>query len=110
MLSIWAEANIQEELDRAIRNKSIIEKIAKRWREAGFDKDWVQCRAKLKNLKATYKKIINNNDRSGRDRRACKYFDNLDNILSSRPATQPPGVMESATKNKDNTNLPDAST
>ena len=30
LLSIWTEANIQQELDRTVRNKSIFEKIAKR--------------------------------------------------------------------------------
>ena len=52
LLSIWVETNIQEELDGAVRNKNIHERNAKRLLKAGFDKDWVQCRVKIKNLKA----------------------------------------------------------
>ena len=109
LINVWAEANIQQQLDEAVRNKAIFERITSCLRDAGFDKDWVQCRAKLKNLKATYKKVKDNNDRSGRARRACKYFDDIDAILGCRPATQPPGVIESATKSRATTNSPDGS-
>ena len=93
LINILAEANIQQQLDGAVRNKAFFERIASRLHYAGFDKDWVQCRAKLKNLKATYKKVKDNNDKSGRARRAGKYFDDIDAILGCQPATQPPGVI-----------------
>ena len=80
--------NIQEELDEAGRNKVVYEKIAKRLKEARYDKDWIQYRAKVNKLKTLYIKVKDNNDQSMRARKACQYFEQLDTILGSRPATQ----------------------
>ena len=55
-IGIWGEARIQKELDGAVQNKSVFQSIALPMTEAGFDKDWTQCRAKLKDLKTLYKK------------------------------------------------------
>ena len=65
-ICVWMEANIQQELDGDVRNK-----------------DWIQCRAKVKNLKTSCKKVKDNNDRSGRARKPCQYFEQLDTILGS---------------------------
>lgn len=62
--------------------------------DVGFEKDWVQCRAKVKNLKALYKKVKDNNARSGRARIVCPHFELLDSILGARPATEPPEIIE----------------
>ena len=51
--SVWMEANIQQELDGAVRNKVVYEKIAECLKDAGYHKDWIQCRAKVK---TSYKK------------------------------------------------------
>ena len=101
LISVWAEANIQQQLDGAVRNKSVFEEISKRLRQAGIEKDWQQCRAKVKNLKSLYKKVKDSNGRSGRGRNSCHFFDDLDAILGSRPATQPPIVVESLNDNTD---------
>ena len=95
LLSVWREASIQKELDGAVRNKATFVKIAKRLQDAGFEKDWVQCRAKVKNLKTLYKKVKDSNARSGRARIVCQHFEQLDAILGARPATEPPEVIES---------------
>lgn len=94
LLSVWREASIQKELDGAVRNKAVFSKIAKRLQDAGFEKDWVQCRVKVKNLKTLYKKVKDNNARSGRARIVCPHFELLDSILGARPATEPPEVIE----------------
>ena len=57
LIGFWGDSRIQAELDGAVRNKAIREKIAMKMAEAGFNRDWKQCRAKIKNLKNDYKKI-----------------------------------------------------
>ena len=83
LINIWAETNIQEQLEGAVRNKAVFERISKRLKEAGYDKDWTQCRAKIKNLKTLYKRVKDNNSRSGRGRKVCKFYDEIDAILGS---------------------------
>ena len=107
LLSIWREASIQNELDGAVRNKSVFEKIAKRLQDAGFEKDWVQCRAKVKNLKAIYKKVKDNNARSGRARIVCQNFEMLDAILGARPATKSAEVTEAISDDTGNSDAID---
>jgi hypothetical protein len=49
LISIWGEDKIQEELDGAVRNQAIFNSIAKKMEEKGYDRDWLQCRNKIKN-------------------------------------------------------------
>ena len=79
----------------------MLQHIPKRLHKAGVEKDQEQCRAKVKNLKTLYKKVKDSNGRSGTGRNSCWLFGNLDTILGSRPATQPPIVMESLDDSKD---------
>ena len=67
-VGIWGEARIQKELDGAVRNKSVFQSFALCMKDSGYDKDWAQCRAKLKNLKTLYKKANDSNSRTGRGR------------------------------------------
>ena len=62
----------------------------------GFNKEWKQCRAKMKNLKVSYKAVKDNNNRSGRGRKVCRYCKELDEILGNRAATRPPEVLDSS--------------
>ena len=89
LINIWAETNVQEQLDGAVRNKAVLQGISKCLNEVGYDKDWQQCRAKIKNLKTLYKRVKDNNNCSGKGRKVCKFFEELDAILGLRPATQP---------------------
>ena len=59
LIFIWGDESIQEHLDGATRNKSIYVNISKKFLENGFERDWQQCKAKIKNLKGyyMYKKI-----------------------------------------------------
>ena len=48
LISIWVEVDIHEQLDGATRNKSIFISISEKLKESGYDRDWQQCRAKIK--------------------------------------------------------------
>ena len=52
-LAVWGEENIQQQLDGAVRNKTVYQTIARKLRDLGYNRDWVQCRNKIKNLKKT---------------------------------------------------------
>ncbi len=52
LISTWGEADIQEQLDGATRNKSIFIKISEKMKESGYDRDWLQCRAKIKKFES----------------------------------------------------------
>lgn len=59
--------------------------------EAGFERSANQCREKIKKLRAEYKKVKDNNN----NRKTCKFFEKLDNVLGSKPATRPPVLVDS---------------
>ena len=54
LLTIWGDSKLQEELDGAVRNKVVFQRIAKKLREQGYERDWKQCRAKVKKNNPTY--------------------------------------------------------
>ena len=39
LIGIWGEAKVQEELDGAVRNKTVFVKIARKMLEAGYKRD-----------------------------------------------------------------------
>ena len=57
LISIWGDAEIQKQLDGATRNKSIFLNISRKLKDNGYERDWQQCRAKIKKiLKVTTRK------------------------------------------------------
>ena len=63
--------------------------------EANYQRSAVQCREKVKKLRAEYKRIKDNNSLSGRDRKTSKIYEKLNEILGHRSATKPEVVFES---------------
>ena len=94
LISIWGEAEIQEQLDGATRNKTIYTKISNKLHEMGFQRDWQECRTKIKNLKGDYKKVKDHNGVTGNGRKTCKFYDKLDAILGHRPASAPSTLLD----------------
>ena len=94
LIAIWGETNIQEELDGATRNKVVFKEIARKLQEQGHNKDWEQCRTKIKNLKREYRSVKDNNGETGRGRKTCKFYTELDSILGHRPASVPAVLLD----------------
>ena len=97
LLAVWRENNVQEELDGAVRNKAVFMNISKKLKEMGFDRDWQQCRVKVKNLKKSYREVKDHNGETGRGRKTCKYYKELDEILGHRPASVPAVLLDTGT-------------
>ena len=95
LIQIWGDGKIQEELDGAKRNKQIFQTIAKKMQEQGYNSDWQQCRAKIKSLKGDYRAVKDHNGGTGRGRKTCTFFKELNEILGFRPASVPPVLLDS---------------
>nr|XP_055051423.1 zinc finger and SCAN domain-containing protein 20-like [Misgurnus anguillicaudatus] len=95
LLSIWGEEGIQNKLCGTKRNQRVFEIISERMRAAGVVRSAVQCRVKLKALKLEYKKVVDNNRRSGRGKKTFKYFYELDRVLGDNPACRPEYTFDS---------------
>ena len=87
---------MQQELDGAVRNKTMFVTISRKMLEAGLTWDWKQCRDKLKNLKVGYKAVKDHNGHSRKGCKTCHFFRQLDEILGTRAATTPPQILESS--------------
>ena len=95
LLGIWGESKIQEQLDGAVRNKTVYATISKKMIEKGCKKSLIQCRTKIKNLKKEYRNVKDHNGETGRGRRTCKHYEMLDSILGHRPASVPFALLDS---------------
>ena len=95
-IAIWGEEDIQWQLDGAIRNISVYEKIATRLtaQEHCSERTAVQCREKIKKIKSDYKRAKDNTNRLGRGRIICAFYSQLDAILGCRPSSTPSSVIE----------------
>ena len=79
LISIWGEDNIQEEQDGAVRNQVIYSTIARKMYQEGYEREWQQCRTKIKNLKKEYRQTKDYNGQTGRGRKTCKFYRELGN-------------------------------
>ena len=48
-----------------------------------------------------YKKVKDSNYRSGKRKKTCRFFYELDAILGSHPTTEPPTIVDSLDRNED---------
>ena len=94
LIAIWGEDKIQQELDGAVRNQV---NIATKMQQKGYERDWQQCKTKIKNLKKEYRQVKDNNGQTGRGRKTCKFFKELDYIFGHRPASAPDVLLDTGT-------------
>ncbi|XP_065448067.1 pre-mRNA-splicing factor CWC22 homolog [Chrysemys picta bellii] len=85
-------------------NAKTFEKISKGMMERGHNRDSLQCRVKVKELRQAYQKTKEANGRSGSEPRTCRFYDELYAVLGGAATTTPPltvdseaGVISSAT-------------
>ena len=95
LLSVWGSEQIQSELEGVVRNKNIYEKISNQLSKNGVSRNWKQCRDRVKNLLAKYRKVKDNNRQTGNNRQNCPFYNEIDVIFGTRPVSVPPVVVES---------------
>ena len=96
LIDLWGEESVQEHLEKCSKNRNVYEKIATEMRAAGYERTAVQCRDKIKKLRAEYKRTKDYNGLTGRGTRKWRYYDQLDAILGNRPASRPPIVLDTS--------------
>ena len=94
LIQVWSEEGIQKQLEGARQNKHVYEKLSRKLVTYGIEKSGKQCRNKVKKLRQEYKKIKDKHNQTGEERSQWKFYDKLDEILGTRPATRPPVVLE----------------
>ena len=95
LVELWGNEEIQVLLEGCTRNQHVYDRIAQGMVEAAYAKNGVQCRDKIKKLKVEYKKIKDNNNETGRDRKTWRFYDCMNDILGNKPATRPTIVIDS---------------
>ncbi|XP_071991666.1 ATP-dependent (S)-NAD(P)H-hydrate dehydratase isoform X1 [Engystomops pustulosus] len=105
LLDIWGEADVQSALDGNFRNSHVYRDVAGRLSELGFERTPEQCRIRIKGLKRQYYQAREGFRKNGHARKICRYYDEMDRILSTRPAPatsaehpcgptpEPPGIL-----------------
>ena len=114
LISLWSDDVVQEELEGP-RNKDVYQRICTKLHEKGFERNINQCREKVKKLKKSYRTVSDNNNVTGRKRKSCKFYEELDRILGVKPATKPTfeisseaGLPASDSEDSDQEDLPAA--
>ncbi|XP_072905412.1 uncharacterized protein [Hemitrygon akajei] len=88
LLSIWKDRSIQDQLAGTVRNKDVFVRISNNLKELGVNRDWKQCRAKVKNLKYEYRIMVNQR-KSGRMCKSMRFYNEIDAVLGCRnPQTE----------------------
>ena len=91
LVTIWGDANIQEQLDGATRNKSFYLRISRKLQD---EQRLARMSNKNKNLKGDCTKVKDHNAVTGNNRKTCKFFHKLDAILGHRPASAPSSLLD----------------
>ena len=80
------------------RNKHLYVRLEKMMSERKVYKTAEQVKNKIKKMRGAYKKVKDNNRKSGGGRVTCPYFEELDSILDGDAAASPVLIMESSGK------------
>ena len=95
LLGIWREQNIQDQLDGTVRNNIVMRKIMEMMAASGYERTILQIKNKIKKLRVLFRCAEDNNRTSGRGRKTCRYYNELEDILGGRPDTAPVAVVAS---------------
>ena len=94
LIELWGENAIWEQLEGSKRNKHIYGKLSDLLVKEGVTKSGEQCRTKVKKLRQDYKKIKDKHNLTGRGRTSWKFYEPLNEILGTRPATHPQVALD----------------
>ena len=96
MYDVWGDGTIQAVLEGCRRYRHVYEKISRELEEAGYRRTWCQWCDKVKKLMSDYKKMNDYHGETGRKRKLWKFYNAMDDILGTRPVTQPSVVIDTS--------------
>ena len=101
LLTIWQEHNIEAQLEDPKKHKgSIYQVLSNELSGRGYDKSSVQCKIRMHTLKRSYRDCKKKLSTSGKGRKLCNFYTELNAILGQRPATSPVKVVESMSRKR----------
>eukprot|EP00118_Oscarella_pearsei_P021030 m.233713 g.233713 ORF g.233713 m.233713 type:complete len:108 (+) comp40097_c1_seq2:310-633(+) len=92
LINLWGEDAVQAQLEGCKRNSEVYRNLAAQMEENGYERSGDQCRAKMKKLKGEYRKARDNNNETGRSRKTCKFFEEMDAVLVVEPLPKKFGI------------------
>ena len=106
LLAKWSDETIQRHLRGAIRNVVPFRAIADELRSQGFEREFKQCREKIKALKKHYKVTVDSLRQSGvgvgseNDLEYVhikfKWFVEIHGVMGKRAAVNPPALLDTS--------------
>ncbi|XP_065440373.1 zinc finger and SCAN domain-containing protein 20-like [Chrysemys picta bellii] len=90
------EEAVQSQLRSSRRNYDTFGKVSKDMMERGHERDALQCRIKVKELRSAYRKARNANGRSGGPPATCRFYKELDAILGVNPTSTLSTTMDTS--------------
>ncbi|KAI1885337.1 hypothetical protein AGOR_G00219100 [Albula goreensis] len=96
LLDIWGEQDVQTALDGNFRNSHVYRDVACRLGEMGFERTPEQCRIRVKSLKRQYYQAKEGTKKNGQYHKICKFYDEMERILSNRPHIDPQDMIDNA--------------
>ena len=96
LLGVWSEEKIQDQLNKVNKKKPIFDAITAKLSEFGHMKTGEQCKTKIKNLLAKYRKVKDSNRTSGSGAdNSFPFFGEMDAVLGTRATSEPPILVDS---------------
>ncbi|EMP30468.1 Zinc finger and SCAN domain-containing protein 29 [Chelonia mydas] len=96
LISIWGEEAVQSQLRSSSRNYNTFGQISRDMMEMGHDRDALQYRVKVKELRNTYHKAREANSCSSAAPATCRFYEELDAILGGDPTSTPKTTMDTS--------------
>ena len=97
LLHVWSDQSVQLKLKAVSKNRTIYEAIARSLTDMGYRKRREgQCKTKIKNLTAKYRRVKDGNRKSGNSLDSSfVYFEEMNAVLRTRAASEPPLLLDS---------------
>ncbi|XP_050822442.1 uncharacterized protein LOC127057597 [Gopherus flavomarginatus] len=96
LISAWGEEAVQSQLRSSRRNYDTYGQISRAMLERGHDRDVLQCRVKVKELRSAYCKAREGNRHSSAAPTTCCVYKELDTILGGDPTANPRTTMDTS--------------
>ncbi|EMP26356.1 Zinc finger and SCAN domain-containing protein 29 [Chelonia mydas] len=96
LISIWEEESVQSQLCSSHKNYDTYGQISQCMTERSHDRDTLQCRVKVKELRNAYHKVREANHRSGAAPMSCQFYKELDTILGGDPTSTAKATVDTS--------------
>ncbi|KAM7162748.1 myb/SANT-like DNA-binding domain-containing protein 7 [Macrochelys suwanniensis] len=101
LIAVCGEEAVQSQLRSSQKNFDTFGQISRAMIERGHDRDAMQCRIKVKELRSVYHKAREENSRSGAPPTTCRFYKELDAILGGDPTSVPSTTVDTGEREEE---------